>query len=232
MKSIFVFVAVLLSMLQPLHASAKVFTTTKYGDSTQYGLVRPNNSDVGAYRSPNSPPLIVPVFLKSIFPQAQIIVTDQSVPGTTLHQLITGTDGKHLPIYNETAIDSNEVAEMNFGINDAWYIVYGGQTLEQYQADLQTFINTKRGYGKAVVLEEPNPVCSDAAVSATLDKIVQIIDDTAIANNVPLVGQYQYIKSLPNWQSMLPDCIHPNDSLYSIKSQRSAYILSTVFSGM
>jgi lysophospholipase L1-like esterase len=44
--------------------------------------------------------------------------------------------------------------------------------------------------------------------------------------NVPLVTQFDYIQSLPNWQSMLTDGVHPGDQLYAIKAQREYDVIA------
>lgn len=54
---------------------------------------------------------------------------------------------------------------------------------------------------------------------------VTVLRNVAQANQVTLIAQYDYIASLPNWQAMLTDCLHPNDALYAIKAQREAAVL-------
>jgi lysophospholipase L1-like esterase len=107
----------------------------------------------------------------------------------------------------------------NFGINDAYLPV------EDYRANLREFVDTVRASGKLPVLEEPNPVCSG---HENLDRLVAILNEVAREKAVPLVQQYAAIKALPDWQAMLPDCVHPGDALYAVKAAREAAVLAQV----
>jgi hypothetical protein len=92
-------------------------------------------------------------------------------------------------------------------------------------ANLIRFVDTVRASGKLPVLEEPNPVCVG---HEALDQLVGILNTVAGDKAVPLVKQYEAIKALPGWRSMLTDCVHPNDALYAFKAGREAEALAQV----
>jgi hypothetical protein len=205
-------------------------TVTLRGDSTQAGLVRPNNLDADAYYSQQSAPWADPVFLKSMLPSAGIVVSDDAQPGSALGLNVSGQDATLATIAAETAVDTNIFSVENWGINNAYWISRGYAAEAQFESDLRQYVTVQRAYGKTPILEEPNPICNDAAQSAVLDDLVVIIDQVSIDMRVPLVSQYKYIKALPNWQSMLSDCVHPSDQLYKLKSQRQAYAIAMLAS--
>lgn len=88
------------------------------------------------------------------------------------------------------------------------------------------WIAVVRQTGRTPILEEPNPVCNP--IYTNLPAFVNIMRQIAQQQGVTLIQQYDYIASLPNWQSMLVDCIHPNDALYKIKGDREAAVLAPI----
>jgi hypothetical protein len=190
------------------------------------GFVIPNGVAANLYLSQEAPATADPIFLKSIFPTSSIVVTNASQPGSALGLNVSGQDATLPAIEAKTANDTNIFSIANWGINNAYWITQGTESEAQFESDLTAYVQMQRSYGKTPILEEPNPICSDAQVSAVLDDIVVIIDRVSVSQSVPLVSQYQYIKSMPNWQAMLSDCIHPYDALYNIKSQREAYVIA------
>jgi hypothetical protein len=125
--------------------------------------------------------------------------------------------------------DPSQIIVINWDINDA--NPNSGETPASFEADLLQFVQIAQAAGKVVVLEEPNPVCS--TVYAALPQYVAVLDQVAAQLALPIVKQYDYIQSLPNWQSYLGDCVHPaDDRLYQIKAQREYAVLSPIVKGM
>ncbi|KLU27800.1 hypothetical protein EOS_02475 [Caballeronia mineralivorans PML1(12)] len=85
---------------------------------------------------------------------------------------------------------------------------------------------SEKAAGKIPVLEEPNPMCAPAVVNMPAYK--GPMAKLAAQRGVLLIKQYDYILSLPNWQSMLFDCIHPTAAMYAIKAQREADQISAL----
>lgn len=144
-----------------------------------------------------------------------ITVENNGVPGSTTRNDLDGTAPDTTALAKRLASDPSQIVIANFGINDAYY----KRTTDQYGADLTEWIATVRSAGKTAVLQEPNPVCWD---QVNLDPYVEMMRVIAQQQNVTLIQQYDYIKSLPNWQAMEPDCIHPNQALYIIIGDRAA----------
>lgn len=185
------------------------------GDSTMFGLETVNGQFVQA-ASP--PPVLVQAALRSLFGPG-ITVNGYGSPGANLRVELQGTDNYATPLRDRLALSRAQIVIENFGINDAWL------PAEEYRSNLRQFVDTVRASGKLPVLEEPNPVC---AGHDTLDQLVGILNEVAREKAVPLVKQYDAIRALPNWQAMLPDCVHPDDKLYAFKAAREAEVLAQV----
>lgn len=188
------------------------------GDSTFYGTQIINGV---LSRTANNPPAI----LQKDFGSGAT-VTNSGVGGATITQALNGIAPRYsAPLASRLATLSPRIVPSNFGINDA---EVGDETA--YRNSLNTWISTVRGMGATPVLEEPNPVCD--ATHPKLDTFVEILRSVAAEQGVTLIAQYDYIKSLPNWQTMLTDCIHPTDALYAIKAQREYVVLAPIVKAM
>jgi acyl-CoA thioesterase I len=150
-----------------------------------------------------------------------ISVQNNAVPGARVSQSIAGSTPYSLPFQTRLAQDPTaQIVFSDYAVNDS----YDG-SVDQYTSDLTYWVGLVRAAGKIPVLEEPNPVCS--STYPNVGEFVTAMDSVAQSQNVPLIQQYQYILSLPNWQSMLQsDCVHPTDALYELKAQREAAILA------
>lgn len=144
---------------------------------------------------------------------AGITVENNGVPGSYLRQSLDGTGTYSVPFATRLANDPAQIVIENSAIND-WPL----RTTAQYAADLTEWINDVRAAGKIPVLEEPNPIYPWTG----LDAYVPVMDQVAQQQGVLLIQQYDYIKSLPNWQATIPDGLHPNQALYTIKGDREA----------
>lgn len=185
------------------------------GDSTMYGLQTVNGQFV---QSAHPVPVLVQDQLRAWF-GPNVTVDANGSSGANLNFELQGTNNYSTPLSSRLAASRARIVIENFGINDAYLPV------ETYRANLIQFVDTVRASGKLPVLEEPNPVCVG---HETLDQMVAILGQVAQDKAVPLVKQYDAIKALPGWQSMLTDCVHPNDALYAFKAGREADQLAQV----
>jgi lysophospholipase L1-like esterase len=184
----------------------KIVKIDAEGDSTFYGTQVINGV---LSRTENNPPAL----LQKAF-GISVSMTNSAVGGATITQALNGIAPRYsVPLASRLATLSPGMVLTGFGINDS---EVGDETT--YRNSLNTWISTVHSMGALPVLEEPNPVCD--ANHAKLDTFVGILRSVAAEQNVTLIAQYDYIKSLPNWQAMLTDCIHPTDALYEIKAQR------------
>lgn len=184
------------------------------GDSTIYGLQIFN----GAPRqSPNNAPVLLQADLGD-----GVAVINHGVPGSQAKQAIAGTEPYYsTPLAGWIGADGAQIVIGNWAINDSV-----GSTTNEYAAALTEFVQAVRAAGKTPILEEPNPVCDIS--HSNLDAYVSIMRTVAQQQNVPLIHQYDYVKSLTNWQAMLSDCVHPTDALYALKAQREADIIGPI----
>jgi lysophospholipase L1-like esterase len=196
------------------HLQAAVIIDAE-GDSTMYGL---ETVDGRFVQASSPPPVLVQTRLRELFGPA-VTVNGYGSPGANLRFELRGTDNYATPLRARLALSRAQIVIENFGINDAYL------PIEEYRNNLREFVDTVRAGGKLPVLEEPNPVCTG---HENLDALVGILNEVARENAVPLVKQYDAIKALPDWQAMLPDCVHPGDALYAVKAAREAEVLAQV----
>jgi acyl-CoA thioesterase-1 len=183
------------------------------GDSTMHGYQWINGAP---YHTQNCEPCVLQRLLWAIFPGG-VGTENNGVDGTT----VLMWQAIHTPY----TTDKSKIVIGNWGINDAWQ---GVSSPDQYQSQLVEFVTEVRAAGQIPVLEEPNPTTQ----GDNLAEYVEKMDYVALQMNVPLVQQYNYILSLPNWVSMLTDGIHPGDALYAIKAQREFDVISPIVKSM
>jgi hypothetical protein len=192
----------------------KVVTIDAEGDSTYYGTQVINGETLRTEANP-------PALLQQKF-GTSVIVINSAKGGADVTQALFGI----APRYADTmttriASDGAQLVLSNFAINDSIRL-----SQEDYRNGLISWVNAVRNMGRTPVLEEPNPTCAPNVMR--LDEYVTILRDVASQQSVTLITQYDYIKSLPNWQGMLSDCIHPLDPLYAIKAQREYDVLAPI----
>ncbi|MBU9316521.1 SGNH/GDSL hydrolase family protein [Burkholderia multivorans] len=184
------------------------------GDSTTLGAERVGT----AYRqAPDNEPATVQAILQSKLGPT-VTVENHGVSGSLISQRLNGTAPYTAPYVPGPA----QIVVANWALNEAFNPNI--ETPDQFRQYLVQFVNDVRAAGKIVVLEEPNP----STQTMSLGPYVAAIDSVAIQLNVPVIKQYDYILSLPNWQSMLSDGTHPTNELYKIKAQRQADVLEPI----
>jgi acyl-CoA thioesterase I len=192
---------------------AMAVTIDAEGDSLIWGFSYLDDNG-NLVQSPNNPPAVLQAALQAQFGDG-VAVENNGQVGAQVTDSLNGTDPYSTPFAVRLASDPAQIVLADYAANDSI-----GTPIDQYEAGLIEWITEVRNAGKVPVLEEPNPMCSQefANVGAYRDAMVEV----AQSQNVLLITQYDYIASLPNWQGMLMDCIHPNDDLYQIKGQREA----------
>ncbi len=180
-----------------------------------YGNEYPNGATTPV-RSASPAPEVAAQTLQSTY-QLAATVENNGSPGTTVAQNLAG----HVlaPLATRLATDSSRIVIENFAINDCTV-----ETVQQFHDDLTQWVNVVRSMGKIPVLEEPNPV-TRAGFDA-LPSFVAMVNQVATEQDVTVIQQYAYIQSLPEWQAMLTDGVHPNDALYAIKGHREAQAIA------
>lgn len=206
----------------------KPVAITAEGDSTMMGLQRVD----GAYvTTTNSAPAILQAKLQASL-GSSVTVENHGIGGTTICQRINGTAPYTLTLAQELSTDQSKIVLGNWLINDS--SDQSTETPTQYQQCWEQFVDTVRAAGKIPLIEEPNPVigsvfsASDPTVYQNFPNYLSIMRSVAQAKGVTLIAQYDYIQTVPNWQGMLTDGVHPSDALYTIKAQREYEVLQPI----
>ncbi|MFM0405218.1 SGNH/GDSL hydrolase family protein [Paraburkholderia dipogonis] len=195
----------------PVPTPAKIIAIDAEGDSTYYGTQVINGV---VTRTANNPPAL----LQQMFGTA-VTVTNSAAGGATILEALNGIAPRYATTLSARlqTLKPQYVAS-NFVINDSLH-----EAEADYLSGLAAWIATVRANGATPILEEPNPVCDGKAPN--LDQYVYDLRQVAAQQGVTLIAQYDYIKSLPGWEAMLTDCVHPTDALYQIKAQREYAVL-------
>lgn len=128
------------------------------------------------------------------------------------------------------------IVTLNFSLNDSYFqsVPTPGviaETPQAYAEILKQLITIARNNGKQVVLYEPNPVCKEPRQSK-LQYYVAHMNIVANELAVPIVAEYYPLLNIPAWQSMLSDCVHPLDSMYSLKAGYELPVISVIIDRM
>ena len=151
-----------------------------------------------------------------------ITIVSAATGGTSssLQNELDGMDGGGQPQPTRMVASGAKIAIEQHMLNDA----LGGETVEEYSAYLGQWIQDAEQSGIQPVLEEDSPVCD--VNHPQLAAYVQAMDQVAVTYNVPIVHQYAYVESLPNWQSHMLNCLVPDAYLDSLKAQQEQAVIA------
>ncbi|NOK41658.1 hypothetical protein C7296_09490 [Burkholderia thailandensis] len=199
-----------------------------YGDSTVRGCTAqagaPASSDcpvAGYIVTPHNEPATLQYLLQQRY-GAAVAVQNLGVAGTTLNDLLTGSNGVAMPWAQQMAQSKAQFVTMKFGINDAYA---GGMTPDAFAQELRSAISIARNAGKIIILETPNPIKTDhadllASIAASTIKV-------AHESQTPVVDNFGYFSSMHNWEAYLSDgTMHPTADGYEIQGQISFTTIS------
>ena len=200
-----------------MQASAPVVTPTPkvvlidvYGDDAMIGMTSMLTI------TQQSEPADTQTILQAQYPG--VAITNHATGGTSssLMNEMNGVDGNGAPFAQRILLSKADIVLDNHVMNDA----LDGETVDDYRGYLVQWVQAVRSAGKIAVLEEPNPVCDGN--HPQLPDYIAAMDDVAAQMSVPIVTQYQYVQTIPNWQSHLSGCFYPDESIYALKAQRQA----------
>jgi acyl-CoA thioesterase I len=156
----------------------------------------------------------------------RVRVTNYGVGGTMATQLRDGTGNRRagptagLPWQERLAASPAQIVLINYGINE----VMQNQTPEQFYAAQMSLVKTARALGKQPVLQTSNPMPDDR-LDARLAAMVAMTRRIAAEQQVPLVDQFAYVRSLPDWKTKMSDGAHPKPELYRLKAQQDYQVV-------
>jgi lysophospholipase L1-like esterase len=188
-----------------------------YGDSTVWGY----RSEAGGQVSKPAPT----AFAEALPNKSNYEVRNEGVSGSTACELLSGTDGKHLPWPVQMAASRARYVLINFAINDQWK-----HDVDTYQSCLRSLARIAKKHGKQMIFETPNPT-RDSGRSG-LDVYVDAMKEVAAQEKLPVIDQYQYLSDFLNGQSpytICPDGLHPSDRIYVLKGRFAAKVFSGLF---
>ncbi|MCZ4061408.1 SGNH/GDSL hydrolase family protein [Pantoea sp. LMR881] len=166
-----------------------------------------------------------------------IRVVNYGAPSAQALELLTG---EYHYRKNKTWREEMETSEakiiiLNFAMNDARHYRFKDTEPDyivspvKYSEVMSKLIEIARAEGKAVIVQEPHPICGRIA-RVKLEPYVSSLNAVARSESVPLVPQFERIKKMDNWQALMsPDCTHPSSELYKNKAQATFAVLEKSF---
>ncbi len=145
------------------------------------------------------------------------------VKGTTLADLLNGTNGIAQMWQARMAASKAQIVTVNDGLNDAYV---AGLTPDQFSAQLDQVISIAKAAGKTIVLETSNPMAAASNHNQTLAALVATELSTANKWGIAAIDQFGYLSAQSAWPSMLSDDLHPTDAGYELKGQHAYNALS------
>lgn len=144
----------------------------------------------------NDPSKMLQTALEARFGAGSAVVIQRGMSGTTVVDLVKAIGPA--PLNSPMRFDLVDITVINYGINDQRYRV----PIPIYKLWLYTFSPT--------VYETPNPV------SGGSDEYARAMRE--VAGNRPVADVDAYVRSLPHWEKLLQDGVHPGADLYRMIS--------------
>lgn len=196
-----------------------------YGDSTMWGADPANLSMQVAL----PPPAALQVMLRNYYGNTAATCNNLGISGTTLNQMILGTDGSGSTFQAKMASSGgSQIVYCNHCINDA--NAPGLQTTaDVYKSNLTLFVQLCRFYGNFPIivegfLELPYGTFGTRSRAETMKIFVGVQRAVAMQYGVPLVQNYAFIQRMLQSGKykpldLLPDGVHATAALYKQMGQ-------------
>lgn len=212
-----------------LLAAGTAGTAAAFGDSTMWGA-DPSNLAVQVAVPPYA---ALQNLVNNYHGNSALTVTNNAISGTTLTQMIAGTDGSGSTFAAKMAASSASVVLCNHGVNDAFGA--NATTAAAFKTAVLAFVHTVRANGKTPVLVTPFPSLtigafgSQARAEAT-SRFAEIVRKVASDHGVLLVDQNLLLSRLLNVDGVrpleiLPDGVHGSQRGYGIAGNNLAAAL-------
>jgi hypothetical protein len=197
-----------------------------YGDDAMAGFTV-NSMGMLSVVTPNEP-ADLQASLQSQFADTGISVQNNATGGgaSSLKNELTGMDGGGPPTVQRLAATKAVLVIDNHAVNDA----LGGENVNDFTGFLGQWINAVRGAGKTPILEEPGPVCDGN--HPQLGTYVQAMDDVAGQYGVPVIKQYAFIQTVPNWCSHMAGGFYPDSFIDGLKAQQELAVIGPLVKGI
>jgi hypothetical protein len=201
-------------------ASTPVIGVAFFGDDQVFGDVV-SQFGIVTMTSPTEP-VALQTLLQSEFNDSGVTAVNTSSGGTSssLQNELAGDDGMGQGEPARMIASGAKIAVQAHSIND----FLGGETVEQYQADLITWVEDAQANGIQPVLQEPSPICDGS--DPFQSEYVSVIDSVGQQLGVPVIHLYSYVQSLPNWESYMQGCRIPNAALNQIEAVQAQAVIA------
>lgn len=190
-------------VLASLSGCARHVHIAMYGDSTTWGNMLVHGQYV---QSPTNQPAV----LQRMFKDAHysVIVENHGILGATCMDFLRGQiNGASIPWEKEMKQSDADIVVMNIGINDVMR-----KTQSRVAECYRKLAAITKAHGKLFVIETPNPVTLSWG-----DQVGDVAKEARDSGFI-VIDQWSAIQRIPLWNEMLPDGIHPNDTLYRYKA--------------
>ncbi|WP_343710787.1 SGNH/GDSL hydrolase family protein [Enterobacter sp.] len=169
-------------------------------------------------KDPNNPPAVLQTTINHLYGVA-VTVNNIAISGTTMAQMLAGTDGSGMTFEQRISGTSGSVNYCNHCINDFQL----NNDLNTYRLNVAEFVRICRKYNKVPVLVTANinpatNIDSQAAIIGEtkckrLEKYVSVMLEVATDLSVDLVDQYHYYQRTARMiapKDLVPDGAHPS----------------------
>jgi len=204
----------------PAPASTPLIDIVFYGDDQTQGDVIGQYGGL-AMTSPTQPASLQSL-LQAAFNDTGVTVTNASTGGSasSLQNELAGVDGGGQAQPARMAASGAKIAVEAHSLHD----FLGGETVEQFQADLIQWVEDAQANGITPVLQEPAPVCDSS--DPFQGQYVGVIDSVGQQLNVPVIGLYSYVKTIPDWAAHMQNCEIPDAYLNNIEAQQAQAVIA------
>lgn len=167
-------------------------------------------------------PAALQTLLQEQFNDTGLSVTNSATGGTSssLQNELAGVDGGGQAQPARMIASGAKIAVEAHSIND----FYGGETVENFQADLIQWIEDAQANGITPILQEPSPICNNNDPQQA--QYVAAIDSVGQQLNVPVIPIYSYVQSLPDWQTHMQGCVIPDAYLNNLEAQQAQAVIA------
>jgi hypothetical protein len=167
-------------------------------------------------------PAALQSLLQSEFNDLGVTVANTSSGGeaSSLQNELSGLDGMGQGEPARMIASGAKIAVQAHSIND----FLGGESVEEYQSDLITWVEDAQQAGITPVLQEPSPECDN--LNPLQPEYVAAIDSVGQQLNVPVISIYNYVQGIANWQSHMQGCVTPDAYLNQLEAQRAQAVIA------
>lgn len=209
--------------LAKLLGAGSTFSIDCFGDSTMWGAT-PGNTGV---QNTFNPPAVLRTTITNLY-GATLTVNNMGISGTTMAQMLAGTDGSGSTFATKVASTAATLIYCNHCINDSQL----NNDIHQYRLNVIEFVRLCRLNNKVPVLVTPNtnPAVPSAAIidevkSKRLRNYVIVMRQAAHDLDVDLVDNFYYFEKTSRMVSpvtLVPDGAHPSTEGYKMAGRNLA----------